>query len=376
MIVGHNFQKPLICAYYFPNWHPDLRNDKWHGAGWTEWEVLKCARPRFPGHQQPKVPLWGYEDESDPSVMAKKIDAAAGRGVDGFIFDWYWFGDGPYRTKCLEQGFLKAHNCADLQFAIMWANHDPIYVHPGSRMYPMPKLLDGAILPETFVKATNHCIETYFKQPNYLRLDGGLYFSFFDFAKLVNSLGGEAAAGEVFRDFRSRVARAGLGEVNLNACVTIESKDETYKLMKRLGVNSCGSYGWTWDQSSFPVCDYDRTAKENAAAYDILTARCNKMPYYVNVIMGWDVSPRSVQSEIYENAGYPFMNVIISTPAQYEQALRAARDFVLSGKATGRMVTLNAWNEWTEGSYLEPDTINGMAYLEAVKKVFKEGKRE
>ena len=41
-----------VYAYYFPNWHQDKRNDVWHGKGWTEWEVVKCARPRFEGHRR------------------------------------------------------------------------------------------------------------------------------------------------------------------------------------------------------------------------------------------------------------------------------------------------------------------------------------
>ena len=57
---------------------------------------MKRAEPRFPGHAQPKVPLWGYEDEADPRVMARKIDAAANCGLNHFIFDWYWYDDGPY----------------------------------------------------------------------------------------------------------------------------------------------------------------------------------------------------------------------------------------------------------------------------------------
>ena len=65
-----------IFAYYFPNWHVDALNEKWHGRGWTEWEVVKCARARFEGHAQPKVPLWGYEDEADPRIMEKKIRTA------------------------------------------------------------------------------------------------------------------------------------------------------------------------------------------------------------------------------------------------------------------------------------------------------------
>jgi hypothetical protein len=51
--------------------------------------VLQDALPRFPKHDQPKVPLWGYQDESDPAVMQNKIDAAADHALDAFIFDWY-----------------------------------------------------------------------------------------------------------------------------------------------------------------------------------------------------------------------------------------------------------------------------------------------
>ena len=80
-------KKIKVYSYYFPNWHADARNEKWHGKGWTEWEVTKCARPRFEGHHQPRIPLWGYEDESDPKVMEKKIATALKYGIDGFIFD-------------------------------------------------------------------------------------------------------------------------------------------------------------------------------------------------------------------------------------------------------------------------------------------------
>lgn len=102
-------------AWYFPNWHVDAINEKWHGKGWTEWEVVKVAHPRFEGHLQPKKPLWGYEDESDPKVFGKKIAYAKKYGVDGFIFDFYWLCDlGRYRINALEKGFLGARNAADL----------------------------------------------------------------------------------------------------------------------------------------------------------------------------------------------------------------------------------------------------------------------
>ena len=71
-----------VGAYYFPNYHADKHNNKYYHEGWTEWDLVKKATPRYPGHQQPKVPLWGYEDEADPKVMAKKIAAAKKYGVD------------------------------------------------------------------------------------------------------------------------------------------------------------------------------------------------------------------------------------------------------------------------------------------------------
>ena len=76
-----------IAAYYFPNWHPNPRNDKIYGPGESEWVKVREAQPRFSGHNQPKVPLWGYDDESDPARMALRIAAAADHGITAFIFD-------------------------------------------------------------------------------------------------------------------------------------------------------------------------------------------------------------------------------------------------------------------------------------------------
>ena len=59
-----------------------------------------------------------------------------------------------------------------------------------------------------------------------------------------------------------------------------------------------------------------------------------------------------------------------NTPAAFKEALTRARAFLDTQPADRRILTINAWNEWTEGSYLEPDTEHRMAYLEAVRKVF------
>ena len=66
-------KKKEVYAYYFPNWHVDPLNEKWHGKGWTEWEVTKCARARFEGHHQPLIPEWGYLDEAVEQFLHTEI---------------------------------------------------------------------------------------------------------------------------------------------------------------------------------------------------------------------------------------------------------------------------------------------------------------
>jgi hypothetical protein len=87
--------------------------------------------------------------------------------------------------------------------------------------------------------------------------------------------------------------------------------------------------------------------------------------------MGWDSSPRADQEARFANHGYPFMGILSdNTPANFKEALIRVREYLDQHPGAQNIFNINCWNEWTEGSYLEPDTINGMAYLEAIKEVF------
>ena len=70
-------RKKEVFAIYFPSWNPDRHYGQWYGKGFSEWELVKTTKPLFDGHEQPKVPEWGYFDESDPVWMEKQIDLAA-----------------------------------------------------------------------------------------------------------------------------------------------------------------------------------------------------------------------------------------------------------------------------------------------------------
>ncbi len=371
--------KTEVAVYYFPNYHPDARNDKWHGRGWTEWELAKRAEPRFEGHAQPKVPLWGYEDESDPRAMARKIDAAADHGIDCFIFDWYWYEDGPYLQRGLEEGFLQANNSDRLKFSLMWANHDWIDIHPLTRALQPATLASGKVSEQAFVAATEHMIERYFRHPSYWRVGGGLYFSIYELMNLVEGLGGLDETRRILGDFRERVRQAGLGELHLNAVVWgvqilpgEKRIDNPNELLDLLGFDSVTSYVWLHHVGlpKFPQSDYGVWRDEAVAKMTSLADEF-RLPYFPNVTMGWDTSPRTVQSDKYEPIGYQYMATVGgNTPAEFETALRRTKALAEEKSKGLNIVTINAWNEWTEGSYLEPDTVHGFGYLEAVGRVF------
>jgi hypothetical protein len=368
---------PQIAVYYFANYHQDARNAQVHGAGWTEWELTKAAQPRWPGHAQPKVPLWGYTDEADPAQMAKKIDAAADHGIDAFIFDWYWYNDGPYLQRALDEGFLGAANRERLKFALMWANHDWTDIHP-KKLKESPRLLyPGAVTRETFDTLVRHVIARYFKEPNYWRIEGRPYFSLYDLPQLINGLGGLTQTAAALRDFRERTRAAGHPDLHLNLVLWQHGILEGEKpipvdreMVRLLGFDSITSYVWVHHvkMETFPETPYLGALPSMLNYTEEISTKFSPLPYYPNVTMGWDSSPRTVQTDRFENTGYPFTpSYADNTPANFKTALTAMRQWLATRPPQERILTINAWNEWTEGSYLEPDTRHGYGYLEAIR---------
>ncbi|MCX7047819.1 MAG: glycoside hydrolase family 99-like domain-containing protein [Candidatus Sumerlaeota bacterium] len=373
-------ERPQIGIYYFPNYHPsDARNQKSKGAGWSEWKLVKTAKPRFEGHHQPNVPLWGYTDESDPKQMAQKIDAAADHGIDAFIFDWYYYEDGLFLERGLEQGFMKAANNNRMKFALMWANHDWTEIHPAYLNKPHQLLYPGKISPETFDKMTDYIIKIYFKHTSHWMIDGKPYFSVYDQTKLIEIFGSIQATRAALDRFREKTKAAGFPGLHLNAVMwgrTILPGEKAAKnpveVVKGLGYDTVGSYVWVHHAviQGFPTGKYEQLQK-SYFDYAKKAFTMYGVPYYPNVSMGWDSSPRTDQSGPFENKGYPYCSILTgNTPAAFKGALIEMKALLAARPASERVFTINSWNEWTEGSYLEPDTVNKLGYLEAVRDVF------
>lgn len=352
LVAGSAQSRVEVAAYYFPGYHADPRIDARKGKDWTEWDLTRDAKPRFAGHAQPRVPAWGYQDEADPREMAKKIAAAADHGLDAFIFDWYWYEDKPYLNRALDEGFLKAANRKRVKFALMWANHDWYDIMPAHQGQDPPLIYRGAADATVFGHVADAAIR-YFKQPNYWRVGGKPYFSIYEVMTLVHGLGGIDKTRAALDAFRAKAKRAGLPGVHLNA---VGWGPLTPEIVTQLGFDSVTDYTWAHHLGPEP---YAQWAAKSEAQWPQFHAKW-PVPYFPNVSVGWDNTPRFSW----------LTNVTQSTPREFESALSQARSFLDVRSGGPKVVTVNSWNEWTEGSYLEPDMTHGMGHLEAIGRVF------
>jgi len=337
-----------VAAYYFPGYHPDPRIDARKGKGWTEWVLVKAAK-------HPNVPEWGYEDESNIAAMEKRIGAAAHAGLDAFIFDWYWYEDKPYLDSALDDAFLRAKNRRKIKFALMWANHDWHDIMPAEQGKEPPLIFRGAVDRTAFDHATDVIVKKYFSQRNYWRIEGKPYFSIYEVWTLVNGLGGLEKTREALDAFRAKAKAAGLPGIHLNAVGWGELSNE---MVEALGIDSVTSYSWIHHVGLPQDSTYADWAQKSVALWPEMREHW-KVPYLPNVSIGWDNTPRYAWAT----------RVTDRDPAAFQRSLAAARAFAEEGNGP-HIVTINSWNEWTEGSYLEPDTVFHTAFLDAIRKVF------
>lgn len=365
-----------IAAFVWPSYHADDRAKIFWPDGIGEWQTVMSNKPKFDGHDQPRLPLWGCVNEADPYVMEMQIAAAVDHGVNVFIYDWYWYDRMPILEACLNDGFLKARNNSRMKFYLMWANHD-VTLHWDKRnaddafsQKNNSVIWKGDVDRAEFEKIVRRWIQDYFSQPTYYKIDGRPVFMIYALRNFVEGLGGVGQAKDAIAWFREEVKKAGFPGIELQLSLRKDSERSlsavasdnigTQKdVVDRIGFDSLTHYQFC--HFTDVDRDYVDIMKDVVTEWEAVAANYT-VPYYPHVSVGWDSSPRTVnwRGAITTN----------NTPENFEQALRQARAFADARPGQAPLITVNSWNEWTETSYLQPCQKYGYGYLDAVKRVF------
>lgn len=341
-------------AFYLPQFHRIPENDRWWGEGFTEWTNTRKAQPLFTGHHQPRNPVsLGYYDLGDVENYAKQVMLAKKAGVYGFCFYFYWFGGKTLLEKPLRN--ILANPQIDQPFCFCWANENWTRRWDGQEN----EVLIAQKYSEEDSLAFLEYINTYFKDDRYIKVDGKPLLVVYRPAIIPD-------IRRIQELWRQRAKELGWPGIYLVSAQTFGQKDPRefhfdaavqfpphhQKHEFDLNGETPGLIpdfkGLVLDYRNLPV-----TFSENPNL---------EYKLFRGVTLGWDnTARRGVSARVLRN---------FSLSGYANWLLRACRatlgDARLEDKE--KFVFINAWNEWAEGTYLEPDDKYGFGYLEATKR--------
>ena len=333
-----------LIAFYLPQFYSFPENDKWWGKGFTEWSNVTKATPKFIGHIQPRIPgELGYYDLLSEDIIERQIDLAKKYGVSGFCFYYYLF---DKDTRLLDKPLdLFLQKNINFPFCLMFVNESWTKTwesNNGEILMPQSIISESDLVNNLKVYLTNH---------NYILVDGKPLVIIYRINQLSNK---ETFAAE----FRKKCCEFGIGEIYLCNCYTNGSEDAI-------------KFGFD-DNIEFPPHNVFKKEDSSIEKYpdfkgkvfsylEVVRHNLNKLydfPVMRGVMLGWDNSPRR------DNEGVVFNGI---TPELFKYWLSKSINMTIAERSPDqRIVFINSWNEWAEGTYLEPDNYYGYAYLEAV----------
>jgi lipopolysaccharide biosynthesis protein len=334
-----------LIAYYLPQFHPIPENDAWWGKGFTEWRNVTRGIPRFQGHYQPRLPgELGFYDLRIADVLRRQAELAKKYGIYGFCFHYYWFGGKRLLSTPLE--LLIKNKDIDLPFCINWANENWTRKWDGGEADVLIAQNHSAEDDAAFARS----LERLFADPWYIRIDNRPLVMIYRPAILPDAKTTVDRWRKYFRDKQ-------LGEIYCVMAQTFGDGDP-----QRYGMDAAAGFP---PHNADPkevqsLLRYDSHYKGSARDYMTLMANSlakkpSEYTFFPGVCPSWDNEARR------PGKGISFVG---SEPRRYAAWLaEACNRAITANHVDERIVFINAWNEWAEGAYLEPDRHYGYAYL-------------
>jgi hypothetical protein len=345
--------EPRIIALYLPQFHPIPENDEWWGKGFTEWDNVRKAKPIFKNHRQPRLPLDNnYYNLMNDNTFTWQVTLAKKYSIDGFCFYHYWFNGKLLLEKPVEK-YLNQKKW-NLSFCFSWANE------PWTRSWDGKNkniLIDQCYNGMPDIISHIEYLLPFFSDDRYIKIENKPLFLLYRAANITyleelintwNLMAKKAGFNgiyfcETLTGFQlEKYSNSTESIVYMEPMWTIGLKNNFIKLLTALhspiNLNRIEDYDRIWKTL---------LEKENINAQS-----------FPGAFVDWDNSPRKKKKNLVFKG---------STPAKFRFYLQ--KQFIKAQEYHSPFIFINAWNEWAEGTYLEPDVYYKMEYLEAIRDI-------
>lgn len=367
---------PKLIAFYLPQYHSIPENDMWWGEGFTEWTNLRKAKPLYYRHYQPRIPFQNnYYDLLRPETRRWQADLAKKNGIYGFCYYHYWFNG----KQLLEKPFNAVLQSGepDLPFCLCWANEPWTRSWDGKEQdILMPQEYGGH---EDWERHFSYLLPA-FKDKRYIKVNDQPLFIIYrtgnipccdEMVELWNKLAIKNGFSgihlvEMFNTFQNRsFCKYSKAVLEFEPLYTMAfDKSNWLKRKRKLFFKfKKTKFGSLFIPSNFP----------DTINYDEIWRRIIKRKHqifekaiYLGAFTDWDNTPRK---------GFRGISLKSASPQKFKKYLE--KQFIRAQNIVDcEFIFINAWNEWTEGTYLEPDQKYGHAYLQAIKDVVQQRVKE
>jgi hypothetical protein len=342
--------KVKAIVFYLPQFHTIPENDEWWGKGFTEWTNTRKAKPRFKGHYQPREPHKdiGYYDPTNIETIRKQAEIAKQHGIYGFCFYLYWFSGKRLLEKPLD--LLLEHPEIDINFCLCWANENWTRRWDGLDQEILIKQNHSKDDPHKFIED----IKKYLVDKRYIRINGDPVILVYRPNLIPN-------AKETFKTWKKHALEVGIGKIqiwitNINS-YTVENPnivsviDGEVEFPPNMDIFLKDGFLY---KDGF-IYNYKEKTSLNKQRIDTNDVR--SLPLFRTCMLAWDNAAR-------KKSGW-LTFVKFSLRDFFNWASLLVNDAVQS---QNKIFFVNAWNEWAEGTYLEPDRKYGYASINTLSK--------
>jgi hypothetical protein len=353
-----------LIAFYLPQFHAIPENDTWWGNGFTEWTNIKKAKPLFREHYQPRIPLdKNYYNLLDESVIKKQFLMAKEYGLYGFCFYHYWFNG----TLLLERPIERVINSDyKIPYCLCWANEPWTRSWDGNSNEILISQCYGG--EKEWEKHFNY-LKNFFCDKYYIKKENKPVLILYRTNNIQN-------CDEMILYWDKKCKRSGFSGIYI-----IEEKNTFQNKTVCKGSNAVLEFepmytlkfGRTCrqrvsDKIRKHVMNKKNTNQLLVYKYDEIWKNIIRRKHeksikkqYYGAFVDWDNTPRKGKNGLVMLGG---------TPQKFSKYMSRLIKKAKHNKS--EMIFINAWNEWAEGTYLEPDEKNKYAYLKAIKAAIKD----